>query len=618
MKRSHLPCAPMKKLSSILTFLKKSYFLSRPYGLKRLAMVFMVMLGQGFFQVIGVTSIFPFLALASSPDLLRDSSIGARILSSLPPLSDNQLLVIAGCFATAMLLFSNAFMLAGEVIRVRYSQGFAHWLRLRLLRRMVTNPYAYFLRRNSGELLKKTVGDVTAYVSGVLSPLLEGLARLITVLFLLATLLLVDFKLALISAVGFGVFYFLFFYLLRSRRRATSAAMKMANRGAMREAQQLLGGIKPIKVHGAEAAFIERYAKHSFIQSTLFKWYPIYQNSPRYLIEPLAFGGVVILVVILAARGDDFISVLPTLGVMAIAGYRLIPNLQLLYGAATGISLMIHSLEEVYEEFAVAEEDSEVRDLPDPSANSAPLVWRDSVCFEKITFTYAGTSKAVLHNISLRIERQQFVAFIGQTGSGKSTLIDLLLGLHLPQSGKLLVDGNPLQPEQMRNWRAGIGYVPQEIFLLDDSITANIAFGVPDSAIDFEQVLRVAEVAQIRDFIETELPEGFATSVGERGVRLSGGQRQRIGLARALYRKPEMLVLDEATSALDNETEAALMQAIESLYGQITLVVIAHRLSTVERADRIFELSHGVVKREGTYKELELDKHPASTGGNRS
>lgn len=521
-------------------------------------------------------------------------------------MGDNQLLVLAGIFAIAMLLLSNILILGGEIVRARYSHGFGHWLRLRLLERMVTNPYSYSLLRNTGELLKKTVGDVMNYVQGVLAPLLEGIARLITAICLLLTLFLVDFSLAIIAAIFFGTFYILVFYLLRNRRRATSNAMKIANRGAMREAQQLLGGIKPIKVHGCEAAFLDRYGKHSFIQSTLFKWFPIYQNAPRYLVEPLAFGGVVALVVVLAARGENFSSLLPTLGVMALAGYRLIPNLQLLYGAATGISLMMHSLEEVYDEFIEAEKSVDRPDTIDFRKKVEPMDWSDSIRMEAISFAYSDAARPVLRDISLTIRKRQFVAFIGQTGSGKSTLIDLLLGLHWPQSGRLLIDERPLARDRVRNWRASIGYVPQEIFLLDDSVTANIAFGIDPGAIDEERVRRVAEVAQIREFIETELPEGFRTSVGERGVRLSGGQRQRIGLARALYRQPALLVLDEATSALDNATETALMEAIEGLYGQITLVVIAHRLTTIRQADRIHVLKQGRIDRQGTYAELDL------------
>ena len=524
----------------------------------------------------------------------------------LPPLSDAKLLLIAGMFALLMLFLSNALMLLGEVVRARYSHGLAHWLRLRLLRRIVSNPYSYFLQRNTGELMKKTGGDVSAFISGVLAPLLEALARLVTVLFLLLTLLLINPVLALVIAFGFAAFYIIIYYFLSNRRDQTSLRLKQANRGAFREIQQLLGGIKPVKVHGVEQSFLNRFGHHSFTQACLQKWFPIYNNSPRYLIEPLAFGGIVFYVMLLAARGENIASQLPMLGVMALAGYRLIPNFQRLYGSASGMSLMMHSLEEVYEEFHLADSGDGQRTSATMRREHQPIVWNESLKLDRVRFTYTGATEPVIRDISLEIPKNAFVAFIGETGSGKSTLVDIILGLHWPQGGGMLIDGRPLEFEELRRWRAGIGYVPQEIFLLDDTVAANIAFGEDARNIDLEQVRRVSEVAQIRQFVESEMPEGFLTQVGERGVRLSGGQRQRIGLARALYHRPSLLVLDEATSALDNATEAALMQALDSLYGQLTLIVIAHRLTTVEKADRIYRLRKGNLVESGTFAELQL------------
>ncbi|MEX0330171.1 MAG: ABC transporter ATP-binding protein [Puniceicoccaceae bacterium] len=590
--------------SKVSDFLRKAYFLARPYGRKRLIFVFIVILAQGLFQVIGVTSIFPFLALAANPAAFKDSSVGHILLNALPPLSDARLIFFAGLFALIMLLLSNALMMAGEIVRTRYAHGYAHWLRLRLLDRMLQNSYGYFLNTNTGELLKKTTGDVYAYVSGVLSPLLEGVARGITSIFLILTLVLVNPGFAIGAAIALGIFYSLIYKILRNRRENTSRSMKLANRGAMREAQQLLGGIKPIKVHGVEQVFLNRYAQHSAIQATLQKWFPIYQNAPRYLIEPLAFGAIVIFVLLLSIQRQDFSSFIPMLGVMAMAGYRLIPNFQLFYGSATQITLMMHSMEEVYDEFMTAEEPDTLELIARRPANVNQLEWSNAIRLEKITFQYPSTKSPVINGLSLKIPKNSFIAFVGETGSGKSTLVDILLGLHRPQSGRIMIDELELARDNMRPWRASIGYVPQEIFLLDDTIAANVAFGLEAKAIDEEQLRTVTEVAQIREFIESELPDGFQSRVGERGVRLSGGQRQRIGLARALYHKPALLVLDEATSALDNATESALMEAIEALYGQMTLVVIAHRLTTIRRADQIFLLKDGGVERQGTFEEL--------------
>jgi len=570
----------------------KVYRLISGYGRKKLAGVFAVILLLGLLQVIGVTSIFPFLALATDPDKFRQSSLGKTILSHLPDMNDFELLMAAGCLAITSLIVVNAALLVGDVVRTRYTQGLAHWLRLRLMRRMISNPYSYFLERNSGELLKKTAGDVTAMIGGVLYPALEAASRLITIIMLVGVLLWIDPIIAISAAVSLGGFYFVVFRVLRRRREQHSARLKLANRGAMKEAQQLLGGIKPIRIHDRESSFTERFAKHSRTQANLAKWVPLYQNTPRYLVEPFAFGGMVAVVLVLSAQGESIQSLLPKLGIIALASYRILPSIQMLYSNFSGISLNQHTVEEVYDEFCDVLS-SDVRSPFPPQQRPSPLQWNHRIRFENVTFAYEGMKQPLFRDLSLPIPKNHFVAFVGETGSGKSTLVDLLLGLHTPQDGRILIDDVVLTESNLPNWRASLGYVPQDIFLLDDTIAANIAFGYGAHQIDYARLHRVAETAQIAAFIEKELPRQYQTRVGERGVRLSGGQRQRIGLARALYHQPTTLILDEATSALDNTTEAALMDAIAELQGKMTLIVIAHRLTTIERADRVFVLEKG-------------------------
>jgi ABC-type multidrug transport system fused ATPase/permease subunit len=296
---------------------------------------------------------------------------------------------------------------------------------------------------------------------------------------------------------------------------------------------------------------------------------------------------------LLAARGRDFSDILPNLGVMALAGYRLLPSLQLLYGQLTQISSMRHAVDEVYDEFVAAETDASA--LPAPSSDAlAParlFRWNDAITLHDVSFRYPGASRPALEGLSLTVSKNTSLGVIGPTGSGKSTLVDLLLGLYHPTAGEILIDGRPLTPALVPSWQASIGYVPQDIFLIDDIIARNIAFGLPDDKIDPARLREACTMAQILDFIEVELPDGFDTNVGERGVRVSGGQRQRIGLARALYHRPSLLVLDEATSALDTATEAKLLEALRALAGKITIVVAAHRLSAVENCDQLVNLS---------------------------
>src|SRR2546430_6537899 len=354
----------------------------------------------------------------------------------------------------------------------------------------------------------------------------------------------------------------------------------------------MLGGIKPIKVHRTEEYFLSRFAGHSAVVAQMSSRVPIIANSSRYLIEPLAFGWILSCVVVLGVRGRDSSHILQNLGLLAVAGFRLLPSLQLLYGQVTELNSMRYSLDEVFEEFAAAEQDEKSGNVETSLGRPRSIAWHDAVTLDTVSFVYQGTDRPVLDRFSITIQKNMSIGFIGPTGSGKSTLIDLLLGLHRPTSGRVLIDGQPLTPELIPSWQATIGYVPQEIFLIDDTIARNIALGVPDNEIDNARLREVCAMAQILDFIETELRDGFQTTAGERGVRLSGGERQRLGLARALYHRPSLLLLDEATSALDTATEAELIEALHSLTGKLTIIMATHRLSSVGSYDELIDLEN--------------------------
>jgi ABC-type multidrug transport system fused ATPase/permease subunit len=581
-------------IHNVADLISRVLFLARPYGRAKLAGVFSLSLAQAFFQVIGITSIFPFLAIAADPERIRRSHFGTQFLSLFPPMENRQLLLVAGLIAILALFLSNAVNLLSEYARTRYAQNFGHWLRVRLLRRMASQPYTYFLQRNSGDLLKKIMGDVTNYAGGVLLPLLDTVARVLTAILLLATLFLVQPVIAISAAVILGGFYAVTFQLLTRKRREVDENLKIHVAGSYREAHQMLGGIKPVKVHRAEEHFLGQFADHSAIMARMSARTPVFANSARYIVEPLAFGGLVVAVLLLAARGRDFSDILPNLGVIALAGYRLLPSLQLVYSQLTQVSSMRHAVDEVYDEFVAAESDRLVAPLitAEAVAPASPLRWKNAVTLCQISYRYPGAPRQTLEGLSLSIPRNSSLGVIGPTGSGKSTFVDLLLGLYQPTEGEILIDGQPLTPALVPSWQASIGYVPQDIFLIDDTIARNIAFGLPDQKIDQDRLREACAMAQILDFVEDELPAGFATNVGERGIRLSGGQRQRLGLARALYRRPSMLILDEATSALDTATEAKLLEALHGLSGTLSMVVAAHRMSAVANCDQLIDLAN--------------------------
>jgi ATP-binding cassette subfamily C protein len=571
-----------------------------PYGRLKLFGVLGLILFNGMLQLVGVSSVFPFFALAAAPDRIRHSRIGGWMLHFLPPMSTNHLLVIAGCFSIAMLVFASVGSVMSENLRIRYAYGFCHWLRGRLFESYASQPYAFFLRRNTAELGQR-LGDIQTFIQSVLLPVGEILTRLVIVLLLVGGIFIVQPWVALGATLVFGGFYFAVFLWLRPRTRAVGEGLWRHNLGFAKNASQFLQGIKTVLVHGKTRHFMDRALEHSarvgFFQSRM----PIYSNGPRYMIEPVAFGGLMAIVVVLAFRGRPFSDILPNLSVMAFAGYRLLPTLQLLYSQLVTVAANKYTLTQLEEEILTIEKETdEMAGTPrrgDQTAQctvpDAPIAFQWELRLENITYQYPGTSAPVLKDFNLVIARNESVGVAGPSGSGKSTLVDLILGLHVPQTGVMRLDDVPLTEDNMASWRRMIGYVPQDIYLLDDSIEANIAFGV--DTVDPAALRDAALGAQILDFIEKELPQGFQTPAGERGVRLSGGQRQRIGLARALYHRPQVLILDEATSALDNETERAVMETIHRLQGTLTIITIAHRLSTLERCDRIIRVENGKI-----------------------
>jgi len=596
-------------LKSFSYLLVRCFRLASPYGRRKLAVVLAVIFANGLFQVIGVTSVFPFFALAADPARLTRSRFGSVLLRHLPPMKETTLLIWAGIASIILLFGSNAVSLAGEVIRTRYGHGLGHFLRTRLMEAMSGRPYSYFLQRNSGILLQKAVGDVMQLINGVFLPLMESLSRMVTLALLLLTVFFVQPYIALGAGVLLGGFYGTVFMLLRRRSQRLGQGINLANRGTIIAAQQFLGGIKPILVHEKAPYFIRKFAEHSVAQARLYPWVPIFGNGPRYLVEPVAFGGLVAAVVLLAASGRTLGDVLPNLTVIALACYRMLPSVQLLYGQLSLVTAMRYTVDEVEAEIS---EMTGMQRLPKKSpALTRPsdtlshrmgegrgegrLAFEKSIRLENITFSYPGTQHPVLDSFCLEIPKNKSIGIVGTTGCGKTTLVDIILGLHQPQQGAIYVDDQVLTPTDVTTWRAIIGYVPQDIYLLDASVVENIAFGVPTDEINKAALREAAKAAQILNFIESELPARWDTVVGERGVRLSGGQRQRVGLARALYHRPQVLILDEATSALDNQTEHAVMETIYLLQGTLTMITIAHRLSTLERCDRIALLEKGKI-----------------------
>lgn len=575
-------------IRSFVRLLTRCYRLALPYGKARLVGVLGMIFLNGLLQLIGVTSIFPFFAMAADPDRIRNSNLGKWILHYLPPLSTNQLLASAGIFSILMLVGASLGSMLSEYVRIRYAYGFSQWIRRELMMSYGLRPYSYFLSRNSASLNQRIL-DIQSFTSYVLLPIGEILTRIVLVSLLVGAVFYVQPLIALCATLLLGGFYLLAFLWVRPRSRRVGALLQKHSVEFWKHTNQFLHGIKTVFVHGKTRHFIEGALEHSAHTTECQSLIPLYSNGPRYLIEPIAFGGLVAIVVILALQGRPFSDILPNLMVMAMAGYRLLPSLQLLLGQLVLVAANNYTLTQLEEEIGEIEEEVSRR-WQATGWNVPGIPFSREIAFRNITFRYAPEIPPVLEKFNLTIGKNQSVGITGPSGSGKSTLADLLLGLHEPEQGEILVDGIPLRRGMMQRWRSLVGYVPQDIYLLDGTIAENIAFGVPGDEVEERALRSAAEGAQILNFIESQ-PQGFQTMVGERGVRLSGGQRQRIGLARALYHDPQILILDEATSALDHETEKSVMETIHGLNGKLTMLCIAHRLSTLEKCDHVRQLS---------------------------
>jgi ATP-binding cassette, subfamily B, bacterial PglK len=559
-------------------------------------------------EVAGIASVLPFLALVADPSSIDRNLVLAWAFVRFGDGGPNRFLILVGIAVNLVLLLTNALQALRTYALTRYGTMRQHAIAVRLLRRYLQQPYAFFLRHNGSTLAANVVTEANQVVNQVLLPGLTIIARGTSAVAILALLILFDPSVAGSVGLVLGGTYMLLLYFMRRYLGRAGRERVRANQARLQAANEAFGAIKDLKLSGREGAMVRRFAQPSRTIALFDTHTTIIRALPRYVFDALAFGSIVLIVVLSLLRGESASSLLPVLGVYAFAGYRLLPALQEIFKALASMRYGLGALETIHatlapSDLATTPGDRAPGDAPEVPEASAPLPFAHELRTERLSFRYAE-GPPVLHDIDLRIPARSSVAFVGPTGSGKSTLIDLLIGLHPPSAGAITIDGVPLEPPYLRAWQRQIGYVPQAIFLLDDTVRRNIALGVPDAQIDPARVRAAAALAQVDHFIETDLPLAYDTVIGERGVRLSGGQRQRIGIARALYHDPAVLVLDEATSALDGETERALFDAIGHLAGIKTIVLIAHRLSTVEACDTVYLLEGGRISDSGRYHEL--------------
>jgi ABC-type multidrug transport system fused ATPase/permease subunit len=532
----------------------------------------------------------PFLAVLADPGRIQSTPVLAWAYTWSGLSSKHAFLAALGGASFIVIVLASAIQIVRTWVVARYTMMRSHSISHRLLASYLGQPYPFFLDRHSGDMSSLVLVEASQVVARCLKPLAECIASILTIFALVGLLLWVDPMVAVAVFGLLGGVYLVIFKFTRQKLNRLGEVRINANRGRYRVVNEALTGIKDIKLIGRERAYLDRFAKPSTRMALNEVSIEVLSQVPPLAFQAFGLGGGLLLCVILvgSGNGNDIDSILPILGVFAFAGQRIMPEMSKLYTALAQLQTGRASVAAVHADLI---ERRGVR-YPAPAPEKG-LGLNHSLIMENVSYTYPNASRPSLNAISLTIRAGEKIGIVGTTGAGKTTLADLILGLLAPDEGRVLVDDLPIDLSNQREWRRSVGYVPQDIFLIDASVAENIALGIDPADIKTDRLQEAARIARIDRFIRDELAEGFDTHVGERGIRLSGGQRQRIGIARALYHDADLILFDEATSALDNLTEQEVMDAIDALPGDKTVLMIAHRLSTVRRCDHIIVLERG-------------------------
>ena len=556
-----------------------------------------LMLASAIAEIASLSAVLPFIAILTAPDLALKRPIVAHVANALGITSAEQLILPFTVAFALIALISAAVRVLQLWLSTRFSFASGADISMEIYRRTLYQPYAVHVSRNSSEVISGITAKTGHVVLGIMLPLMTLLSASIVIVAITVALVVIDPGVALISAAVFGVSYGLITASIRHRLQTNSRRVADEYTRVIRALQEGMGGIRDVLLDGTQEFYCGVYGRADHILRRAQGENFVISQSPRFGMEALGMVLIAALAFALSRRPGGASTALPVLSALALGALRLLPALQQAFGAWTTMAGSQASLADTVELL-----EQPVRAEREPCGDP-PLDFRQAIRFAGVRFRYTSAQPWVLDGLDLTIPKGARVGVVGGTGSGKSTMMDLLMGLLSPVDGVILVDTVPVTGARVRAWQRIVAHVPQHIYLADASLAENIALGVARDTIDSARVREAAHQAQLRDFIES-LPDGYATSAGERGVRLSGGQRQRIGIARALYKKASVLVLDEATSALDNATERSVMDAIYRLDRNLTIVLVAHRLTTVRYCDLVVQLESGRIVAQGSYDEL--------------
>jgi ABC-type multidrug transport system fused ATPase/permease subunit len=576
------------------------YYLLTSHERKISALLILMILIMALLDMVGVASIIPFIAVVTNPDLVETNVILKYLFETSKKFgveNIQQFLIVLGGLVFLVLVFSLTFKALTTYFSLRFVQMREYSIGKRLIEGYLRQPYSWYLNKHSAELGKNILSEVGVVISTGLRPLIDLIANSMVTLSITILLVIVDPKLMLIVSCSLGIAYGLIYVFTSKFLKILGKERTEKNQLRFLAINEAFGAIKEIKVGGLEKNYIKRFSDSAEVFASNNSYALSIEQVPRYILEAIAFGGIMLVILYLMSQTGSFNNALPIISVYVFAGYRLMPALQMIYRSVTLLTYSQTALGTLVKDFKELKKEK-------LSEDKNFVIFNKTITLKNINYSYPSSSREVLKNINFAIPAKTSVGLIGTTGSGKTTMVDIILGLLEAQKGTLEVDGNLITKKNARSWQRSIGYVPQHIYLSDDTVAANIAFGLNDQDIDQEAVEKASKLANLHLFVTEELPKKYQTKVGERGVRLSGGERQRIGIARALYHNPQLLILDEATSALDNQTEAAIMDAVNTLSKNITIILIAHRLTTLSKCDNIIKLKKGEIIDQGKFDRM--------------
>lgn len=564
---------------------------------KQFWLLLILMIIASLSEIISVGAVIPFLGIITAPEQVYQHPLMQPVIQILELTEPSQLILPLTIFFIVAALLAGSIRLTLLYVMTRLSFSTGADLSISIYRRTLYQKYEVHVSRNSSEVINSIITKTTTVIYGILTPALAFISSVILLIGIMGVLFAINISVALSAFIGFGLLYWLVIRYTKKQLKDNSKIIADQSTQMVKSLQEGLGGIRDLLIDGTQQFYCQLYRNADLPLRRASGTNLFISGSPRFVMESIGMTLIAGLAYVMTQQEGGMVTSIPVLGALALGAQRLLPALQQAYGAYSSIKGSNSSLVDVLN--LLDQPLPEYADQPP----AKPIPFKKEIKITNLNFRYTKDSPWVLKNISLSLEKGTSIGFIGVTGSGKSTLLDIIMGLLPPTSGKLIIDQQPINNQNKRSWQANIAHVPQNIFLSDGSIEENIAFGIAKEKIDYQRVKKAAKQAQIAELIE-EWKEGYQTFIGERGVRLSGGQRQRIGIARALYKEANVLIFDEATSALDSETEREVMKAIKSLGKEITVLIIAHRLTTLKECDKIVKLDKNQAIHEGSYREI--------------